>query len=472
MKSKGQMQVIFGIVVILVIVGAILGFKFLGGDSEEKPPSEEELARAQEGAPLRTNLLPSGILPSGTKETKISVTTNEPSYCRYSTKSDQTYDDMSSRFSYDKSKTLHSATVKNLKNGQTYTYYVRCRDLAGNKNEDNATIQFSIAGSAAYSPEVSSGKDETPPQRTNLLPNGGLPAGTTETQISVSTNEPGYCRYSTEPGQTYDKMSSRFSYDKNKMLHTAKVRGLADNRIYEYYVRCRDIAGNKNAEDAVIRFGVGGVSLPSVPVLPGQDVIAPYCFDGFPDDDLPGGTYRTTLSFKTDEKAFCRYSTVAGLSYDAMNQYLAGNGSTFHSVEITGLEGDKEYKYYIKCADEMGNKNNNDFIIAFHVEKAEDFTPPERLNPYPTGDIFPASTTQTMISISTNEPATCRYSSTQGTAYSSMKGSFSADTTKKYHTATIKKLEPGKSYEYFVRCKDLEGNVNTGDVMIYFSTSP
>ena len=49
----------------------------------------------------------------------------------------------------------HSTTVSGLQNGQTYNYYVRCRDLLGNINADDYRISFSVASctltSAAWS---------------------------------------------------------------------------------------------------------------------------------------------------------------------------------------------------------------------------------------------------------------------------------------------------------------------------------
>jgi hypothetical protein len=476
MREKGQMQIIFGIGVFLLIVGIVWGItSFKGGEDDSGLPPEETVESAGDAAaPIRSNLFPSGTLPAGTTETKISVSINEPGYCRYSTESGQTYDSMKSRFSYDKDKTFHTAKIKKLKNGQTYTFYVRCRDLAGNKNNGDAIIQFSIGGAAPYytGPIISSGSDETPPGLSNLFPTGTLPAGTTETQISVNTNEPAYCRYTTESGQTYDSMKGRFSYDKDKIFHTATVKGLTDNKIYEYFVRCRDLKGNKNTNDAKIRFGVGGATLPSSPIGPGQDNTPPYCYDASPtedDEDLPFSTKQTTISLKTDEQAVCRYSTVSGMSYDAMNRIFSNTDALFHSTLVTGLSEGQEYEYYVKCVDEKGNKNTNDFVISFKVESPEDVTPPKRIGYYPTGDSFSAETEEITMSVWTDEPATCRYSTEQGTSYKSMKKTFSRDEAKTHHTATIKDLESGRTYEYFVRCKDLEDNVNTGDIMIYFS---
>ena len=50
--------------------------------------------------------------------------------------------------------TSHSATVSGLTNGNTYNYYVRCRDTVGNVNTDDYRISFSI-GSAAIPPPAS-----------------------------------------------------------------------------------------------------------------------------------------------------------------------------------------------------------------------------------------------------------------------------------------------------------------------------
>ncbi len=475
-KQKGQAQILFGIVVVLIIVGAVMGFNLLG-KSDETEPSEsgdgEQAVEEMAGAPVRSDLFPSGTLPAGTTETKISVNTNEPGYCRYSTKSGQSYDSMSSRFSYDENKTFHSAQIKGLKNGQTYEYSVRCRDLQGNKNESDAKIVFTVAGTGPsyYPPSVpSSGADETPPMRYDLYPTGTLPAGTTETQISVRTNEPGYCRYSIESGKTYDSMSSRFSYNKDKVLHTATVKGLQDNKIHEYYVRCRDLKGNKNENDAKIRFGVGGAYIPSSPGIPSQDNNPPYCFAGFPTEDLPYYTKKTTISLKTDEKAICRYGLVSGLSHDSMNRIFSNTDSTFHSTEVTGLSEDTEYTYYIKCADDYGNKNTDDFLISFQVEAPEDVTPPVRTILYPDRDLY-YGTTETQLGIKTDEPAYCRYATEQGVSYSSMKKRFSREEGD-IHTATVTGLENGVYYTFFVRCKDMEGNVNTGDVMIRFRVTP
>jgi len=206
------------------------------------------------------------------------------------------------------------------------------------------------------------------------------------------------------------------------------------------------------------------------PVSPpaSADFTAPYRFNFWPAGGLAADTRKVSMSLQTNEKAACRYATVSGFYYEYMQHTFAETNSTFHSTLITGLNEGMGYVYYVRCIDEQGNKNIDDSIINFYVRNPDDFTPPERRHPYPSGDVFPVGISEITISVSTDEPAYCRYSTQQGVSYNSMSKRFSEDEGNIFHTAKIKSLGMG-SYEYFVRCKDLKGNINTGDVMIYFS---
>ena len=55
------------------------------------------------------------------------------------------------------------------------------------------------------------GPDLTPPVRSNGAPSGTLAAGTTQTTLSLSTNENASCRYSTTAGTAYSSMVKVFS---------------------------------------------------------------------------------------------------------------------------------------------------------------------------------------------------------------------------------------------------------------------
>ncbi len=100
-----------------------------------------------------------------------------------------------------------------------------------------------------------SSADTTPPLLTQLGPTGTLPLGTTQTTLTVTTNESATCKYSTTANQAFSAMSLNFT-SINGTTHTAPVSNLADGQTYSFYVRCRDSAGNANASDAPITFSI------------------------------------------------------------------------------------------------------------------------------------------------------------------------------------------------------------------------
>jgi len=53
--------------------------------------------------------------------------------------------------------------------------------------------------------------DTTPPLRSNALPNGTLPFGTTQTTMSLTTNENATCKYGANPNTAYASMPNTFT---------------------------------------------------------------------------------------------------------------------------------------------------------------------------------------------------------------------------------------------------------------------
>ena len=99
------------------------------------------------------------------------------------------------------------------------------------------------------------GTDTTPPTRSNGQPSGTLPAGTTQTTLSLSTNENATCRYATSAGVVYASMTNPFATTGGTSQSTA-VSGLSNGNSYTYYVRCLDAAANANPDDFAIAFSV------------------------------------------------------------------------------------------------------------------------------------------------------------------------------------------------------------------------
>ncbi|MBI2625377.1 MAG: hypothetical protein HYW70_03545 [Candidatus Nealsonbacteria bacterium] len=203
-----------------------------------------------------------------------------------------------------------------------------------------------------------------------------------------------------------------------------------------------------------------------------DDHAPPRIISGQPKGILAAGTVQTTVSVETDELANCRYSNDRQVLYDSMssdfiNTNFTAIGTFFHSVLVTGLSSDATYNYYVKCSDARGNANPDDFLISFSTPP--DVTPPVISNGQPSGSLA-VGTTQANLSLVTNEPATCRYSTTS-VVYGLMPSTFSI-TGGISHSVLITGLSGDNPYTYYVRCSDNSGNVNTDDFTISFSIAP
>ena len=97
--------------------------------------------------------------------------------------------------------------------------------------------------------------DSTPPVLTNGAPTGALPSGTTQTTMSLTTDENAVCRYSSTPNTSYASMTGTFT-NTGATAHSTTLTGLVDGNAYTRYVRCRDGALNANGADYPIAFSV------------------------------------------------------------------------------------------------------------------------------------------------------------------------------------------------------------------------
>jgi len=115
-----------------------------------------------------------------------------------------------------------------------------------------------------------------------------------------------------------------------------------------------------------------------------------------------------------------------------------------------------------------GNNNHNNVGYPITIGGTQtDTTPPTLSSPSPSGTLT-AGTTSTTLSITTNESATCKYGTTSGVAYGSIANTFST-TGGTSHSTTVSGLTNGSTYNYYIRCSDSSGNVNTTDTNINFS---
>jgi|GEM_PF-1963532 len=116
--------------------------------------------------------------------------------------------------------------------------------------------------------------DTQPPVRSNGAPSGSLVAGTTQTTISLTTDEAATCKYSTMAGTSYASMTNTFSTT-GGTSHSSTVTGLANGTSYNYYIRCQDSSSNHNTntDDYPISFSLSSASSGKIGDLNGDNKV-------------------------------------------------------------------------------------------------------------------------------------------------------------------------------------------------------
>lgn len=112
-----------------------------------------------------------------------------------------------------------------------------------------------VSGLSTLAASASEDNGNIAPALTGGLPAGILAEGTTQTTLSVRTDENATCRYATTAGVAYASITNTFSTT-GGTSHSTVVTGLGNNRSYSYYVRCKDSSGDVDASDYQISFSV------------------------------------------------------------------------------------------------------------------------------------------------------------------------------------------------------------------------
>jgi hypothetical protein len=152
--------------------------------------------------------------------------------------------------------TTNSCSVGRLSNttDSQNQYLWKC---VGENNGSTANCSSNIptSPSDATSPDDTAPTgDTTPPTVTNTT-SSSFSSGTTQVEMTVSTNEASTCKYSTTANTAYDSIANTFSTTGNTS-HSKTITGLTNGTSYSYYVRCKDTAGNKTTLDRLILFSI------------------------------------------------------------------------------------------------------------------------------------------------------------------------------------------------------------------------
>jgi hypothetical protein len=99
------------------------------------------------------------------------------------------------------------------------------------------------------------------------------------------------------------------------------------------------------------------------------DQIPPVILEAIPTGILQVGTRAVELYVRTDEYSYCRFAT-SSMAFAVMPYSFFGTSTGMalrHFAQVTGLEDDTEYTYYIRCQDFRLNEIDPDYELYFRV---------------------------------------------------------------------------------------------------------
>ena len=152
--------------------------------------------------------------------------------------------------------------------------------------------------------------------------------------------------------------------------------------------------------------------------------------------------------------------TVASVTHGANGSVSINADNTVTYTPASGFSGSDSFTYVPNDGSTDGN------VATVSVTVIPDTVPPIRSGGSPSGTL-PSGTTETTLSLSTDEKATCRYDSSPATSYGLMPNTF-ANTSSTAHSTLVSGLSGGSAFEFFVKCQDPAGNANTDDYGISF----
>ena len=97
-----------------------------------------------------------------------------------------------------------------------------------------------------------------------------------------------------------------------------------------------------------------------------REEIPPDRFNGAPSSTVTGVTLNVELFVETNELAVCKYSLTPGVSYSSMPVTFTGTGLIYHTI-VVAVTPNSTQQFYVRCIDDEGNFNVDDYLIQFDV---------------------------------------------------------------------------------------------------------
>jgi hypothetical protein len=159
------------------------------------------------------------------------------------------------------------------------------------------------------------------------------------------------------PAQTYSSTTGTTTTpgDQEPILNSSTL-GKHDVQVKVY-------DGGLVASANPVIFLVNKVTMPNIDTT---EEIPPYRFNPTPTSTVGGTTLNVEITLETDEFAFCRYATVPDVDFGSMTDLFSNTGLIFHSTVVPVTPGSVA-SFYVRCIDDEGNFNIDDFLIQFSV---------------------------------------------------------------------------------------------------------
>jgi len=243
-----------------------------------------------------------------------------------------------------------------------------------------------------------------------------------------------------------------------------------------------DISGTTNASNGggsftFISNNISGTSGPylgtvnctsNVNMVTGSQLTGTGCSSGSSDTTPPSTPTNLTATAVSSSQINLTWSaSTDNVGVTGYNIYRGGTKigtSATNSYSDTTLAASTNYSYTVAAYDAAGNTSAQSSSASATTQAVTDTTPPTVTITAPAGQLA-ANTTQTTLSVTTNESATCAWSNTAGSAFASMTAFSTTGGTS--HTTTLSGLTNGSSYTTYVKCKDTAGNISTDSSTAY-----
>jgi hypothetical protein len=202
--------------------------------------------------------------------------------------------------------------------------------------------------------------------------------------VEITGGAPGFIRYTLAPDsgitagslieiKVGDHTSGSLDYSMTVSSTTGTTTVLADvkpiknsSTLGRHDVALEVWDGGLIARTDFIIFLNQRVSMPNVDTT---EEVPPFRFNPAPTSTVGGTTLSVELSLETDEFAICRFSQTAGVAFGSMPNTFSNTGLIFHST-VVAVTPSSLQQFYVRCIDDEGNFNIDDFIIQFSVNAA------------------------------------------------------------------------------------------------------